>query len=162
MDDSPEWLAWKHAVDWVVNEKGDFDLFVSLPATSPLRNVGDVEMCIDLIDGDTDAVVTATSTSRSPWFNMLRPTEDGYVRLLIEGEMTYVRRQDVPLALDMSTVAYVTRPRFIRQATNVFDGRVKAVRIPEERAVDIDTELDFQFAEFLMEKRQTGGARHAE
>lgn len=152
-DDSPEWLAWRHAVDWVLNEKGHFNLFVSLPATSPLRNIDDVEKCIDRIDDGTDVVVTMTDTSRSPWFNMLRLTEDDYVELLVQGDQRYTRRQDAPPGFDMSTVAFVARPGFIQQATSVFDGRVKAVRIPEERAVDIDTELDFQIAEWLMEKR---------
>ncbi|MDA2932979.1 acylneuraminate cytidylyltransferase family protein [Acidobacteria bacterium AH-259-D05] len=154
-DDSPEWQAWRHAVDWVKNEKGNFDVFVSLPATSPLRNIDDVEACLNRIDDETDMVVTITDTSRSPWFNMVRQTEDGYARLLIEGEERYARRQDVPQAFDMSTVAYVTRPDFIRKANGVFEGRVKAVKIPDERALDIDTELDFQIAEFLMEKRHS-------
>lgn len=152
-DNSPEWLAWRHAVDWVENEKGKFDIFISLPATSPLRNMDDVEACLNRIDDETDMVVTITDTSHSPWFNMVRPTKDGYVRLLIEGEVRYTRRQDVPQAFDMSTVAYVTRPDFIRQVNGVFEGRIKAVKIPEERATDIDTELDFQIAEFLMQNR---------
>ena len=41
-DDSPEWLAWKHAISWVRERYGDFEEFISLPATSPLRRVKDV------------------------------------------------------------------------------------------------------------------------
>jgi N-acylneuraminate cytidylyltransferase len=36
----------------------------------------------------------------------------------------------------------------------VFQGRVKAVVIPPERALDIDTEQDFAFAQFLMERNR--------
>jgi CMP-N-acetylneuraminic acid synthetase len=32
---------------------------------------------------------------------------------------------------------------------SIFDGRVKAVLIPGERSIDIDTKLDFDMAEFL-------------
>jgi N-acylneuraminate cytidylyltransferase len=39
-------------------------------------------------------------------------------------------------------------------ATSVFDGRVKAVIVPKERALDIDTELDLAFAEFLMSRSE--------
>lgn len=60
------------------------------------------------------------------------------------------RRQDAPPVYDMTTVAYVAKPKFIMESKAVFEGRVKAVIIPEERALDIDTELDFKFAEFLM------------
>ena len=48
-DDSPEWLAWQHAVKWL-GEKGEsFDIFVSLPATSPLRNKKDITQCLRLL-----------------------------------------------------------------------------------------------------------------
>ena len=153
-DNSPEWLAWQHALEWVNNERGDFDIFISLPCTAPLRDINDVEKCLNQIDDATDIVITITDTSHSPWFNMVRPTENGYIRLLIDGGQQYFRRQDAPKAFDMTTVAYVTRPNFIRQASGIFEGRVKAIIIPEERALDIDTELDFQIAEFLLQKNK--------
>ncbi len=151
-DDSPEWLAWQHAVDWVENKKGPFEVFVSLPTTSPLRNRDDVNACIEKLDTETDIVATITKTNRSPWFNMVRLTGEGYAEVLFQGDKTYFRRQDVPEAFDMTTVAYVARPQFIRKAKNIFDGRVKAVLIPEERSLDIDTENDFEFADFMMTK----------
>jgi N-acylneuraminate cytidylyltransferase len=153
-DNSPEWHAWQHALEWVNNERGDFDIFISLPCTAPLRDINDVEKCLNQIDDATDIVITITDTSHSPWFNMVRPTENGYIRLLIDGGQQYFRRQDAPKAFDMTTVAYVTRPNFIRQASGIFEGRVKAIIIPEERALDIDTELDFQIAEFLLQKNK--------
>lgn len=160
-DDSPEWLAWRHAVDWVEKKKGPFEVFISLPTTSPLRNREDVKACIDLLDGETDVVITITKTNRSPWFNMVRLTSKGYAKVLLQGEKTYVRRQDVPEAFDMTTVAYVTRPQYIHTANGIFDGRVKAVIIPQERALDIDTELDFRIGDFLMKMKQTGtGEKH--
>ena len=45
-DISPEWLSWRHAIKWVENNYGKFQFFVSLPATSPLRSVTDVENAI--------------------------------------------------------------------------------------------------------------------
>ena len=160
-DDSPEWLAWKHAVDWVEMNVGSFHTFISLPATAPLRNKDDVESCLQRLDEDTDIVITITETNRSPWFNMVREKDDGHICLLVEGAERYDRRQDVPKAFDMTTVAYVTRPQYIRDASHVFDGRVKAVKIPAARALDIDTELDFQIAEYLMGKMTHKGVAQA-
>jgi len=53
---------------------------------------------------------------------------------------------------DVTTVAYAARPDFVLGAKSIFDGKVKAVVVPAERALDIDTEIDFQFAEFLLSK----------
>jgi len=152
-DNSPEWLAWLHAIEWLESKGEYFDRFVSLPTTSPLRNKDDVVKCLNLLDMKTDIVVTISNTSRSPYFNMVGE-KDGYIKLLMESEKMPSRRQDSPLAYDMTTVAYVSRPSFIKNNNKVFDGRVKAVLIPKERAVDIDDEIDFKVAEMLMKEKQ--------
>jgi CMP-N-acetylneuraminic acid synthetase len=162
-DDSPEWHAWRHAIKWAEDKGINFDIFLSLPTTAPLRNEKDIIKCLKNLDEDTDIVVTMTETTRSPWFNMVRE-EDGYLKFVVEDEMHYNRRQDTPRIYDMTTVAYVTRTPFIRKASRVFDGRVKGVLIPPERALDIDTELDFSFAEFLMAQKKNSVRKiiHAE
>jgi len=152
-DDSPEWLAWRHAIEWLEGRGEDFDRFLSLPTTSPLRSTDDIDNCLNQLDDNTDMVVTVTETSRSPFFNMVRK-EGEYVRLLVDSEDVYSRRQDVPKAFDMTTVAYVTRPKFILDNNAIFQGKVKSVFIPNERAIDIDTQLDFDIAEFLMKKNK--------
>jgi N-acylneuraminate cytidylyltransferase len=43
---------------------------------------------------------------------------------------------------------------FIKNSKKIFDGKVKAVLVPKERAVDIDDELDFKIAEILMKEKQ--------
>ena len=77
-------------------------------------------------------------------------------RLHVAGMKNIHRRQDAPLVYDMTTVAYVTRPHFVLNSDSVFDGKVKAVVIPSERALDIDTELDFMFAEYLLSRSTSG------
>ncbi|MDC3216797.1 acylneuraminate cytidylyltransferase family protein [Candidatus Pseudothioglobus singularis] len=148
-DDTPEWLAWQHAIKWVNNNRGAFDVFVSLPTTSPLRNENDIERCVNALDDNSDIVLTASETTRSPWFNMVSIDQKGNTKLLIDSSASYSRRQDVPKAFSLTTVAYVSRPEFIINSGHIFDGRVKSVMIPEERSIDIDTELDFKIANFL-------------
>ena len=152
-DNSPEWFAWLHAIEWLEDQEIFFDRFISLPTTSPLRNKDDVIKCLNLLDKETDVVVTITNSSRSPYFNMVSK-KDGYIKLLMESEQNFSRRQDVPLVYDMTTVAYVARPNFIKNNSKVFDGRVKAALIPKERAVDIDDEMDFKIAEMLIKEEQ--------
>ena len=152
-DDSPEWLAWQHAVKWL-GEKGEsFDIFVSLPATSPLRNKKDITQCLASLDEKTDVVVGITEATRSPFFNMVKKDANGFIDVLINNENLYTRRQDTPAIFDMTTVGYVSRSEFIENSTGIFDGQVKGIEIPAERALDIDTELDFEIAEFLMGKK---------
>ena len=65
-----------------------------------------------------------------------------------------VRRQDAPAVFDMTTIAYAARPDFILREAGLFAGRAKAVLVPAERALDIDTPLDFELAEFLLARKR--------
>jgi len=151
-DNSPEWLAWQHAVKWLGAKGESFDIFVSLPTTSPLRNKKDITQCLTSLDIKTDMVVGITKATRSPYFNMVKKNDGGFIDILIENNNSYTRRQETPAVFDMTTVAYVSRPDFIINSLGIFEGQVKGVEIPAERALDIDTELDFKIVEFLMGK----------
>jgi len=52
----------------------------------------------------------------------------------------------------MATVAYVVKPEFVLSRQSLFEGNVKAVQIPKERAIDIDTLFDFKIAEMLLKE----------
>ncbi|MCF8003017.1 MAG: acylneuraminate cytidylyltransferase family protein [Chromatiaceae bacterium] len=153
-DDSPEWLAWRHAIDWVRREVGPFERFLSLPATAPLRLADDVRHCLSALDADTDMVVTMTPSQRSPWFNMVSADAQGRLQRLMQGRDPYSRRQDAPQAYDLTTLAYVARPDFILSHDNLWQGRVRGVIIPQARAIDIDTAFDFKIADWLLRERQ--------
>lgn len=151
-NNTPEWLAWQHAIKEILKQS-KFDYFISLPTTSPLRSVEDIETCINLAKDQTcDVVVTVSDAHRSPYFNMVTQSEDGDVCLVINPNKAITCRQKVPQVYDMTTVAYVSTPAFILNHSGIFDGKVKAVKIPQERAIDIDTELDFKIAEFLFQQ----------
>ena len=159
-DNSLEWLAWQHAIRTLKElDKGrELDVFVSIPPTAPLRLVEDVDNSIKtFLESDADIVITVKRAIRHPSFNMITLDEQNCAKLVLPLDKQIIRRQDAPPVYDMTTVAYVASPKFIMESKAVFEGRVKAVLIPEERALDIDTELDFKFAEFLMTKALQGG-----
>jgi N-acylneuraminate cytidylyltransferase len=83
---------------------------------------------------------------------MVKSNSDGSVGLVIPPQAAAVRRQDVPVVYDMTTVGYVARPDFVMTQTGLFAGRVRRVHVPVERALDIDTPLDFHIAESLVSR----------
>lgn len=152
-DDSSEWLAWRHALQYLRDSEGIMPAaMVSLPATAPLRSREDVERCLDEYEkGCFDVVVTVTEAHRSPYFNMVKLNSDRTASLVIPPAIGISRRQDAPEVFDMTTVAYVANSGFVMSHAGVFSGRVGAVMVPIERAVDIDTLFDFRLAEFLLQ-----------
>lgn len=154
-DTASEWDAWSHALKTIKHFEGSLPSpFISIPATSPLRLAEDISACLDLYDrGDSDMVVAVTRAHRNPWFNMVKSRSDNTVVPVNHTANMPVRRQDAPKTYDMTTFAYVADPYYIISKKSLFSGRVKAVEVPIERAIDIDTQHDFDLAEFLMLKR---------
>jgi len=151
-DKCPEWLAWRHAIDHVSKNFGIFERFVSLPATSPLRNEIDVSSALDKLQSKAaDICIAITPASRSPYFNMVKILPDGSAQLVIKPESVLSCRQDVPEIFDITTVIYATTPSYVREHSSVFSGKVVATVVPKIRAVDIDDIYDFMFAEVLLQ-----------
>lgn len=154
-DDSPEWLAWRHALNYLIEESGFLpEVMVSLPPTAPLRLEIDVENCLDEYEkGNAEIIITVTDAHRNPYFNMVKTNADGTVKIVNSISSTISRRQDAPKVYDMATVCYVVKPEFVMDNNAIFEGRVKAIHVPPERAIDIDTLLDFQITESLLNIR---------
>ena len=152
-DNASEWLAWRHALlecERLGFGDGRIDTLVSVPATAPLRRTGDVTAAIEKLEGGGfDLVLSMTPSRRSPYFNMV-VEEHGEVRVVIPqpggGPM---RRQDAPPTFDIATVVYAARRDYVVEAPGLFGGRVGAIVVPEESAVDIDTEFDLEMATWL-------------
>lgn len=152
-DDSPEWSAWQHALRTLeeLQVVTKIDVFVSIPPTSPLRQVEDVDACVSaLLESDADLVITVKRAERNPHFNMVVLDEAGNASLVIPPAKTIMQRQAAPQVYDMTTVAYAAHANFVLSADSIFAGKVKAVTVPPERALDIDTELDLAIAECLL------------
>lgn len=150
-DRAPEWLVWRHALEHLQRTEGALPAaLVVVPPTAPLRIPADIDRAVAAFDdGGADVVVTVTAAHRNPWFNMVTLDASGQARLVNAPAGPITRRQDVPVVHDMTTVAYVARPAFVLAHEGLFTGRVRAIEVPPERAIDIDTLLDFRIAECL-------------
>ena len=150
-DTSKEILSWKHAVNFLKKKKISPGNIIILPVTSPLRDDKDIKKALKLID-KCDIVLSVTKSRRSPYFNMLKKTLNGY-KLFINTNK-FFRRQDTPDTFDVTTNFYVTNSNFIEKTQHVYDGKIKIVEIPKERSIDIDEMYDFELAEYLHKKNK--------
>lgn len=156
-DTAKELDAWRHALLAMYDSEGKLpDPLISLPATAPLRLPQDISACINCyMEGDVDVVLTVTNSHRNPYFNMVQAGKNKTVTLFAKPNLTVTRRQDAPEVMDVTTLVYVANPHFILDGGELFSGRVKAVKVPVERSIDIDTIHDFEIADFLKTKTLT-------
>lgn len=154
-DTAPERLAWRHAIEQIEQLDGKrVDVFVSVPPTCPLRQPEDIDRVVDsLLANGGDIVLTATSSKCNPYFNMITIGSNGEAELASKPSGRVTRRQDAPHILELTAVAYAARRDSIFEFDSIFDSDARAIEVPEERAVDIDTEFDLKLVEFLFAQR---------
>lgn len=142
----------RHCVAEVARQRAcDFDIIVDLDATSPLRSVEDIHKAVALLEeSGAGNVITAMPSRRSPYFNLVELNANGVVELSKPLKTAVVRRQDAPKCYDMNASIYVWKHQTLFASDTIFNEDTRLYVMPEERSIDIDSELDFKFVEFVM------------
>lgn len=151
-DQAAKLPAIRHCVAEVERQVGyQFDTMVDLDATSPLRHIEDIHNAVAMHEeSGADNVITAMPARRSPYFNLVELNADGIPILSKPLKDAIVRRQDSPKCYDMNASIYVWKRKVLFERDTVFNKTTRLYIMPEERSIDIDSELDFRFVEFIM------------
>jgi CMP-N,N'-diacetyllegionaminic acid synthase len=154
-DHAPKVPVIVHAVQEAERRTGvTFDIEVDLDATSPLRIVEDIIGAVALLQATmAHSVITGCTARRSPYFNLVEADSSGFVRLSKIIDPPVVRRQDAPPCFDMNASIYVWRRDALIEDPRVFYPDTLLFEMPDDRSVDIDSELDFEWVEHLLRRR---------
>jgi CMP-N,N'-diacetyllegionaminic acid synthase len=146
----------QHCVAEVEGQTGiKFNTLVDLDATSPLRIPEDIIGAVKLLeDSGVGNVITGMPARRSPYFNLVEVGVDDVARLSKPPQGLVVRRQDAPPCYDMNASVYVWQHDALFASPTIFNTDTRLYVMPEERSIDIDSELDFKFVEFLFKRIQ--------
>jgi len=154
-DEAPKIPAIRHAL--LESEKyfrKQFDVLVDLDVTSPLREVEDIKRAYkQFIDDDADVLITACESKKNPYFNMVEKV-NGHVELVKNLEQPIGRRQEAPKVFDMNASIYIWKRDVLLNSDTLFTKRTSLYIMPEERSIDIDSNLDWEFVEFIFSKRK--------
>ena len=154
-DTSREWDAWCHMVKYLREQGDDPRYLMAVPCVAPLRTLDDLNKCTDLAaSSDADVIMAVSDAHKNPWFNMVTIDDaTQQVRLVNEPAQRIYNRQAAPQVYDVSTVAFIIKCDYLLTATSIYDGETRAVVLPKTHCVDIDTEDDIAYAEFLLARR---------
>ncbi len=130
-----------------------FEYLIDLDATAPLRNVEDIlNSYKQFLDNRNCNLLTAMPSRRNPYFNLIEVDNTGLVALSKTLDSRIIRRQDAPKCYDMNASIYIWNRNTILNEKSLFMPKTGLYVMPEERSIDIDTPLDFEFVEFMMRK----------
>jgi CMP-N,N'-diacetyllegionaminic acid synthase len=154
-DDTPMWPVLRHALGEMESLEGcRFGSVLLLAPTSPARLPEDVSEAVRLLEQDHGAVgVVAASEPRfNPRWVCINIAEDGYMRQSFPDGNAHARRQDVPAVYRINGALYLWGRDYVAdsESPRYFEMPHRALEIPESRAIDIDSPLDFRLAELML------------
>lgn len=154
-DESGKLPAILHALDQMEERLSVVaDYHFDLDATSPLRLPADISACADiLLESGCSNIITGTESHRSPYFNMVELTPEGFAHLSKPLPDMVLRRQDSPKCYDMNGSIYGWRRSLLRDEPKLFYPDTRLYEMPRERSWDIDVEMDFAIVKLMMEAR---------
>lgn len=130
-------------------EKYDFENIILIQATSPLLNAKDIDGGFELFNSDNcDSVISVVRQYRFIW-----KEENGIAKPENYDVFNRPRRQDFDGYLMENGAFYITSREALISSKNRISGKIKAYKMSEETAFEIDEPNDWIIIEQLMKKR---------
>jgi CMP-N,N'-diacetyllegionaminic acid synthase len=145
--------AMKHAVEFIEKEEGvKYDYVIELMATNPMKTVEDIDAVIEkLIETKADSVIAVHKLDDHHPIRIKKIIDDKIVDFCLP-EVPEMRRQDLkPDAYIRSGSIYgLTRDHLVIDGRRFGSENSRPYILAPEKAVNVDTEIDFLIAEKLI------------
>ena len=148
-DMAGSWDVVREVVEQFEKEGKVFDNIMLLQPTSPLRTKEDVRKCFEMMkDKNADAIVSVTEVEHSPlWCNIL--PEDLSMEQFYNEKAIDTPRQKLPIYYRLNGAIYLIKSEELRK-DKMFRKNNYAYIMSGEKSIDIDNELDFKIAEYIL------------
>lgn len=148
-DTASSWDMVDEVLDRYHNLEREFDTFCLLQPTSPLRTAEDIKKAYELFEEKaTFAVVSVCEVEHSPlWTGLLGKNDelDGFISC-----DNLKRRQEIEKYFRLNGAIYIVNTKRFESDRYFYQKGSFAYVMPALRSVDIDSELDFKYAEYLL------------
>lgn len=131
-----------------------YDAILTLQPTTPLRRACHIQTAIDmLVAKDCDSVVSVVSVNGNHPFRMKRLMGDRIINLIDQGFEDMRPRQALPPVYIRNGAIYLSRRHVVADQEQMVGPLCCGFEMDIEESVNIDNQLDFKLAEFLLYER---------
>jgi CMP-N,N'-diacetyllegionaminic acid synthase len=149
-DNSGMYEVLIHALNSHKKITGFKKVVLLLQPTSPLRTADHIEQALNLYDSTLDMVVSVTESKMNPYFNLFEKNNIGFLEKCKPGD--YGRRQDCPEVFAYNGAIYVINTKSLIDKTMNDFTRIIPYKMDEISSIDIDSQFDWDLAEYVMLK----------
>lgn len=136
-----------HAVNHYERNGRYIDRVILLQPTSPFRTAKHVKEAIDLYNENVDMVVSVKITKSNPYYVLMEENKEGF--LYKSKEHGASRRQEAPIVYELNGSIYVINVESLRKSPMTEFKHVLKYVMDEQSSLDIDSPMDWLFAEAL-------------
>ncbi|MCM3760898.1 acylneuraminate cytidylyltransferase family protein [Alkalihalobacillus oceani] len=152
-DTASTWDSVKEVLKRYKDAGREFDTVTLLQPTSPLRTYEDIIKAHEQMRiRSANAVVSVCEVDHSPlWSNTL--PEDYSMENFLKKEVVERRRQSLPTFFRLNGAIYICKTSYLLSNDTFYKDKCYAVIMKKEHSIDIDDELDFKYAELLINSK---------
>lgn len=136
-------------------ELSDVDYVCLLQPTSPLRQVEDIDRCLDRLSSvpsaDSAVTVRPVPAEHNPHW-VYRQDEGGVIRLFLSDQEPISRRQDLPPVWHRDGSVYLVRRPVLEEHGTLYGKETLGIEALHPHWVNLDTLEDWRTAELLVEE----------
>ena len=133
--------------------EGPFDTVVILQPSSPLTLADDIDKTVDLLaTSGADSAVSVMQLDHAIHPLKMKTLDGDRLLPYLEDERGRMAAHELPTIYVRNCSVYATRRRVVERG-QVIGQDCRGYVMPRERSLDINEELDLQFAEFLLSQR---------
>jgi len=143
-----------HALDWFEQHGETFDTLVILLPTSPFCRSQDIEGALQVyLKQNVNFLMSVSREQHSPLTSLI--LKEGLLSPLHPDWLNRTGAKaagDSPVLVRANGAVTIVDVAAFKRERNYYGYPLAAYEMPWERSVDIDTDMDFQFAEFLADR----------
>ena len=134
-------------------EEKYYDEFIILQPTSPLRKAEDIDKAIELFkEKNADSVISVCEAVHPPLW-LKKNDRKGVLRSYFTIEIGNKNRQELETAYMPNGAIFIFKLSLLKEKKSYYSDKTFPYIMPYDRSVDIDNQVDFDFAEFLMSRK---------
>ena len=142
----------RHAIGYYEAQGQFYDALVLLQPTSPLRTASQLKEMLSAFTLEMDMMVSVRQAQDNPICVSFVEDDNGHLQRLFKEESTL--RQEVPDVYEYNGAFYIMNIASLKKGSyNDFSDISKYI-MDERSSVDIDTLLDWDFVEFLLNRKK--------
>jgi CMP-N,N'-diacetyllegionaminic acid synthase len=140
------------ALNYFLDQGKSYDLLVLLQPTSPFRKVEHIKEALESWEPGIEMVVGVKITKGNPYYVLFEENEQGHLVKSKPGN--FKTRQECPVVYEINGAVYIIDVNCLQQRPMAAFTSVKKYIMDDLSSLDIDTEFDWKFAEFLLSENR--------